>query len=300
MLSICIPVYNYHVVPLVESLLKCTEGDAEIEIVVADDASNALFKKKNQSLAKLSGVLYLEREENSGRSAIRNLLAQKASHPYLLFIDADSQLLDCSFIENYRNAIADADVICGGTAYGDVPLDESLILRHTFGINREVRAVEDRIRFPYRSFSAHNFCIKKSLFLEHPFDEQIRSYGHEDTLLGLSLKKRGVKILHINNPLIHIGLEPAMEFIDKTNTGLENLITLVANRPELNEMADEVKVLRYFFKLKKMGLISFGARLYSVFRKSLLKNLTGTNPSLFYFDLYKLTYLCKRYSKLKE
>ena len=91
-----------------------------------------------------------------------------------------------------------------------------------------------------------------------------------------------------------------MEFINKTNTGLENLISLVASRPELNEMADEVKVLRYFFKLKKLGLIKAGSFINTAFKKTLLKNLSSANPSLFYFDLYKLSYLCARYSQLKK
>lgn len=299
MLSICIPVYNYNVVPLVKSLLDCCEGDEDIEIVVADDASDEFFKKSNEALNDLPTIKYIKREENSGRSAIRNFLANSATKEYLLFIDADSEIPDCSFITKYKNAIKEADVVCGGTSYNDRPEDEALILRYIFGINREVRAVDERLSFPYRSFSAHNFCIKRDLFLEHPFDKQIRSYGHEDTLLGLSLKKRGVKILHIDNPLVHIGLEPAIEFLDKTNNGLENLISLVANRPELHEMADEVKVLRYFFRLKKLGLISVGSRFYSLFKTQLLKNLTGPNPSLLYFDLYKLAFLCKRYSKLQ-
>lgn len=300
MLSICIPVYNYDVVPLVNSLVNCIKEEDDIEILVADDGSLSEFKNRNKSIESLERVHYIERSENSGRSAIRNFLAENASKEYLLFIDADSCIADCSFIEKYQRALASSDVVCGGTSYHEKPHDKDLLLRYVFGINREARPVEERQNFPFRSFSAHNFCIKRSLFMDHPFDEQIKSYGHEDTLLGLSLKKRGVHIMHIDNPLIHIGLEPALEFIDKTNTGLENLILLLGNRPELNEMAEEVKVLRYFFTLKSLGLIKVGAFFYSVFKKKLLKNLTGDNPSLFYFDLYKLTYLCTRYTKLEK
>lgn len=300
MLSICIPVYNYDVVPLVNSLVNCIKENDDIEILVADDGSRPEIKERNKTIAGIERVHYLERAENTGRSAIRNFLAENASKEYLLFIDADSSIVDCSFIEKYQKALVTSDVVCGGTSYDEKPSDKDLLLRYVFGINREARPVEERQNFPYRSFSAHNFCIKRSLFLDHPFDEQIKSYGHEDTLLGLSLKKRGVNITHIDNPLIHIGLEPALEFIDKTNTGLENLILLLDNRPELNEMAEEVKVLRYFFTLKRLGLINIGAFLFSVFKDRLLKNLTGNHPSLFYFDLYKLTYLCTRYTNLEK
>lgn len=294
MLSICIPVFNYDVVPLVKAINDCLQGNNAIEIIVADDASNPDVKSKNESLKSIPGLKYFELEENSGRSAIRNFLATKANYECLLFIDADSEIPNCDFITNYLKAIENADVVCGGTSYGEKPSENSLLLRYVFGINREVRGVSDRQDFPYRSFSAHNFCIKKALFLEHPFDEQIKSYGHEDTLLGLSLKKRGVQILHIDNPLIHTGLEPAMEFIDKTNTGLENLINLVENRSDLNEMAEDVKVLRYFFKIKRFGLTKVGAAFYRLFKNKLLNNLRSDNPSLLYFDLYKLAYLCEK------
>lgn len=299
MLSICIPVYNYNVVPLVKSLSDCIQDSEDIEIIVADDASSAEFLEQNEELFSIPNAHYFKRDKNSGRSAIRNFLAEKASKDYLLYLDADSAIEDCNFIQRYKAAAKEADVICGGTSYNAKPKEKDLVLRYVFGINREVRAVIERQKFPYRSFSSHNFCIKKSLFLDHPFDEQIKSYGHEDTLLGLSLKKRGISIKHIDNPLIHIGLEPALDFINKTNTGLENLISLVARRPELNEMAEEVKVLRYFFKLKKLGLIKVGSAIYRSFKGILLKNLLSEDPSLFYFDLYKLSYLCAKYDQLK-
>lgn len=300
MLSICIPVFNHNVVPLIKELIECTRGKDDIEIVVADDASNSYFKEQNKVLKTMPKVTYFERDKNTGRSAIRNFLAAQAQKDYLLFVDADSSIPSCDFISNYQEAIKKADVVCGGTIYGERPKDDNLLLRYIFGINREVRSVKDRQNFPYRSFSAHNFIIKKDLFLAYPFDEQIKSYGHEDTLLGLSLKKRGVQILHINNPLIHTGLEPALEFINKTNTGLQNLIRLAKTRPELNEMAEDVKVLRYFFKLKRLGLTKLGATFYKVFKNRLLKNLESNSPSLFYFDLYKLAYLCAMSNKISD
>ncbi len=300
MISICIPVYNYHVIPLIKELCKIRDKQGlDIEIIIADDSSSQEFSDQNEELREWKSILYFEKQNNIGRSAIRNFLASKSTKKYILFIDADSDLVSDDFISNYINALTKADVICGGTAYGDKPMEKSFILRYVYGINREVRSVEERNKNPYRSFSANNFCIERALFFKHQFDEQIKSYGHEDTLLGHRLKKDGITILHINNPLVHIGLEPSLDFIEKTNTGLENLILLVNNRPELNEMAEEVKVLHYYFILKKMGLVSLISKLFSKFQNRLLKNLTSEEPSLFYFDLYKLGYLCSRAKELQ-
>lgn len=300
MISICIPVYNYHVIPLIEELCKIRDNEGlDIEIIVADDSSSQEFYDQNEGLRDLNSVLYFEKQNNIGRSAIRNFLASKSTKKYILFLDADSDLVSEDFISNYLNALKKADVICGGTAYGNKPIEKSFMLRYVYGINREVRSVEERNKNPYRSFSANNFCIERALFFKHQFDEQIKSYGHEDTLLGHRLKKDGITILHINNPLIHIGLEPALDFIEKTNTGLENLILLVNNQPELSELAEEVKVLHYFFILKRLGLVSLFSKLFSQFQKRLLKNLISEDPSLFYFDLYKLGYLCSRAKDLQ-
>jgi len=298
MISICIPVFNYEVLPLVESLLKL-ENASDFEIIIGDDASDEKYKKLNDALHSLSKVSYYERESNMGRSAIRNFLASKATRDYLLFIDADSALVNEQFIQLYIEELKSSKVICGGTIYDKEPSNVNLMLRYVYGINREVRAIEERMRFPYRSFSAQNFCIEKSLFQAQPFDEEIKYYGHEDTLLGLSLKKRGVKIKHIENPLIHTGLEPALIFISKTNTGLENLIRLIHRRPDLKAMSDEVRVLRYYYKVESLKLRGVLAFFYRSFKRQFLKNLCSSSPSLFYFDIYKLGYLCDRAKELK-
>jgi len=300
MISICIPVYNIEVLPLVKELLQLDPNEnSGIEIIVGDDSSDVEYKKLNDGIHALEGVSYYEKEENIGRSAIRNFLASKATNEYLLFIDADSAIANDQFLKLYSEEIKNSEVICGGTIYDKKPTNGDLMLRYIYGINREVRSISERKQFPYRSFSAQNFCIKRSLFLEQPFDEQIKSYGHEDTLLGLSLKKKGIKISHIENPLIHTGLEPALTFISKTNTGLENLILLVKRRPELKEMTEEIKVLRYYYKLERLKLRGVFASFFRMFKQQLLNDLSSSNPSLFYFDIYKLGYLCARAKELK-
>ena len=300
MISICIPVFNYDVVDLVTELSKqLTDLGDKIEILVADDASATEAKVVNASIDGMLGVRYIELEHNLGRAAIRNFLAEEAQHKFLLFIDADSEIASGDFIARYIEACREAVVICGGTSYKPPPTDTSLMLRYTYGIHREERSLNERLSNPYASFTAHNFCIERKLFLAHRFDEKIKSYGHEDTLLGLDLKKAGVKILHIDNPLFHIGLESAKDFIQKTNTGLENLLLLMKRREDSQEIAGQVKVLRYYFKVKRLGLRAVIAGFYSLFNGVLMANLTSNSPNLKYFDAYKLGYLCKRGRALK-
>lgn len=62
--------------------------------------------------------------------------------------------------------------------------------------------------------------------LQLPFDESIVTYGFEDTLWANQLSKHNIKMLHIDNPIIHQGLEKNSVFLSKTKWAIENLVEL--------------------------------------------------------------------------
>ncbi|MBK9689673.1 MAG: glycosyltransferase [Saprospiraceae bacterium] len=73
MLSILIPTYNRSALELVKELLNQAERlSMPFEIIVAEDGSSEEYVKANALLGSLTGVRYLIRENNVGRSAIRN------------------------------------------------------------------------------------------------------------------------------------------------------------------------------------------------------------------------------------
>ncbi len=115
-------------------------------------------------------------------------------------------------------------MICGGTAYlPDPPVDASYYLRWHYGRKREQRAAKLRSKDPCRAFSSFQFLATKSILKHVPFDNDLKAYGHEDTVFGLALEQQGIPVVHIDNTLVHDGLEPADEFLDKTRQGLRNL-----------------------------------------------------------------------------
>ena len=117
-----------------------------------------------------------------------------------------------------------ASVICGGTLYNDsAPGDPDKILRWKYGRIREQKKAAERNKHPHSNFSTFNFLIEKSVFSKIRFNEELKQYGHEDTLLGYQLKKAGINVLHIDNGLIHEGVESNREFLNKTKLGIENL-----------------------------------------------------------------------------
>jgi hypothetical protein len=143
----------------------------------------------------------------------------------------------------------------------------------------------------------NNFLISRSILSQIRFDESLVQYGHEDTLFGFELKKRGIPVIHIQNPLIHTGLEITREFLRKTTEGIENLVILIAQGKIDREGFEDIRILRAYNKTKRFGLVNFYLKFYYQFERAIMKNLMGTNPDLFYFDLYKLAVLVKTIRK---
>jgi hypothetical protein len=284
MLSVLVPIYNFNVVPFVKDLHnQCTENNIDFEIICTDDQSTSEFKLINKGITSLKNVVYNELIENIGRSKIRNLLAKKAKFENLLFVDCDSKTSTKNYINNYLKNIKNAPVIYGGRNYEkNTPKNE--VLRWIYGIKREVIPSETRNKAPHISFMANNFLIQKEIYQQIEMDESITEYGHEDTLFGKELKKNGITILHINNPLVHIGLEDAVVFLDKTKNGLKNLSQLF----KMNKVDTEIKLIRTYENNK--FIVGIFQKAYPVIASFIVSNLKSSKPSLFYFDLYKLYY----------
>ena len=294
MLSICIPVYNFNVTELVKSLHDEAETLAiAYEIIIADDASNEDFRKENSLLSKLSNVRYMYSETNRGRTGNRNFLFQKAQYPYILFMDCDSKTSNRDYIKAFLPYCVPGCICSGGRIYSRAkPKDNKHVLHWKVGRSRESKSAGVRSKKPNNSFMSFNFLIDRNIFKVVKFDERLQGYCNEDTLFGIELKKRGITIQHIDNPLYHIGLEGAEPFLSKIEQGLENyhkINRLYDNDPVFIESC---KILRVEQRIKKWRLVPCVKTLFNVTKKWMYNNLTGKNPYLWVYDLYRLGYLC--------
>ena len=286
-LSILIPVYNQNVLALVDTLLtQCRQLTSRFEIIVYDDASKDKFRKLHRVLNEEEEIRYVEMRENIGRAAIRNRLAQDANFEYLLFLDNDSALPDADFIKRYweSNKNSEADVIIGGTIYENSITSETYALRWKYGREREVRSAAERNKNPYQSLTLNNMLIRKAVYLKHPLSTEINGYGHEDTKFGWELETSGVTVKHIDNPVIHLGLEVATDFLKKTNQAVKNLHTLYAANPKIPKS----KLINSYELLKKTKMRHAFVYCFLPFNGMILDNLRSSDPDLKYFDLYKL------------
>ncbi|TRX24608.1 glycosyltransferase family 2 protein [Flavobacterium franklandianum] len=291
MLSILIPTYNYNVVPLVLELQKqCLECKITFEILVVDDCSK-LFIYKNQKINSIENCRFEVLEKNIGRSAIRNLLAKKAEFNSLLFLDADTIPIHNHFIKSYVAQINDDEkVVYGGIEYQKDKPKKSRILRWKYGHSREALSVEKRNINPYISFLTLNFLIQKSIFSTVFFNETIPNLRHEDTLFSYNLMEEKIKIIHIENPVFHLGIDDFEVAIKKENESILGLKYLIDHQllP-----TDYVRISKIAAKIEKLKLNFAFAFFYKTTRFIFLKNLSSKNPSLLIFDLYRLGNLCK-------
>jgi glycosyltransferase involved in cell wall biosynthesis len=294
-ISLLIPVYDYDIVALVYSMKSALGKVPEFcEILIGDDGSSTEYREKYRSLEGDS-VKVIFSEKNIGRAAIRNRLALEAKGDFLLFIDADTMLPGTAeaYMLKWLPMMTVSRVLCGGILYQDsAPGDPDKLLRWKYGKKKEQRKAAERNKHPHATFSTFNVLIDKSVFSKIRFNEELKQYGHEDTLLGYQLKKAGIDILHIDNGLMHEGLESNRDFLNKTKLGIENLSKLFDNVTDKKAFSETVRILRVYNILKFFRLTRILARIFIRYRDRMEIRLDSSNISLRLFGFYKICMFC--------
>ena len=283
LLQVLIPVYNHECLPLVADIRMQLPKDCGI--IVGDDCStDTEIEQRNSQIAEWEQCIYWRSEENLGRAAIRNRLADLASAEYLLFIDCDAMVCSDKFISNYLSHRDCADVVCGGTGNLTSCPSTKHSLRYKYEIDHEKRMpLSKRQAEPYSHFTTFNFMIKHAVFNQIRFCEGITGYGHEDTYFGLDLKRNRISILHIENKLIHTGIEENASYMDKVDISIRNLQILP------KDVRSEVKLSDIGDKLNKSFICSIIREFFQLIRKPLRYYLiSSSSPSLTLFNVYRL------------
>ena len=293
MISILIPVFNKVISELVSTLSnQLTLSGIRGEIIIIDDGSDVYFRNLNHTVASLPLVTYLELQKNVGRNRIRQLLAETAKLDWLLYLDSDSKIISQNFISLYHQAILNtADVLIGGRRYVDsLPSECRFRLHWKYGTNREAAYYKGHHQIPYAGFMSNNFMIRREIFNQLTFIEELKDYGHEDTWIGIQLERLHAKMLFLNNPVLHDGLEDAEDFLAKTRSAVNNL-NLLSTIVPADVLKKHVKLFRYHLLIRKLGLAHLFSAAYSMVQAYILKNIHSCNPSLFLFDLYRFNML---------
>jgi len=287
---ILIPTYNTDISTLVYELLRQTEKEnIPFEIIYCEDASSKNVES-NEVLTKNSQVIKLINDTNLGRTATRSKLANKAKYLWLLFLDADVTIEKPNFISNYLLCLDKTyPIIMGGTSYSKTKTEHKE-LRWVYGTKREAKDARQRMQNPSFIIS-QNLFIKKDVFLQLN-TIQTRRYGL-DNLFSYHIHSQGYDVLHINNPIIHLGLELNEVFIKKSLNAIE---TIDYHERQHSMGSNFTSLQKSYFRLKKNKALFLFKIIVRPFSTKIYNNLLSKKPSLFLFDIYRLNH----YIKLKE
>lgn len=291
-LSICIASFGDDIGALLHALdsgRRALSKDWTVEIIAGDQHSEPAADAKQWETQY--GLRYLHHPNGLGRSNNRNTIAKASSGNFLLFLDADALPVHPDrFLLAYCTALNEVEVVVGGTAY---QLSRSS-LRHTIGQRKEAIPANKRAGNPYANFSAFNFAISRATFLQHPFDESLKQYGHEDTLFGQELRYACKTITHIENPAYHLDGDSDAEFLDKTELAVDNLVALI----QAGKIDEEVRLFAVYRKLQRTGIIHLVRLLSTLFAASIRALLIGGVRSVMLFDFYKLLRMSRNTIKI--
>lgn len=289
MLSVLIPTYDEPIIALCQALSEQAGTlDVDVEILVNDQCTEGKHTLKNQSANALDKVRYTNWNKKPGRAANRNYLASCAQGDWLLFLDSDTTVHQTDFLRRFWEARVSGGVTCGRMEYLSTPPERRYLLRWKYGRARESRPAAERNKKPFQSFISFAFLIEAGQFERLDFDESIVEYGHEDTLFGKRLKNNLTPVIHTDISLLHTGLATAEEFLEDTRAAARNLELL----HQAGKIDEDIKLYSIQQRLSKIyGDILLGG-IYRMFGGVMEAQLKSRHPSLFIYDLYKLSYFC--------
>ncbi|MBC7493890.1 MAG: glycosyltransferase [Flavobacterium sp.] len=289
MLSILIPTYNYPVFSLVENLHNQLNKVAiEFEIVVLDDKSTD-FVEENRKIINFGYCYFEQNFDNLGRTKTRQNLAERAKFDWLLFLDADVVPEKNDFIQKYLACFNNNQVVFGGYKYENIPPVASKSLRYYYGKNREEKSAVLRNKKPYEFVFSGNMLIKKELFSMLNRNNLQNIYGM-DVFFSHRLWENKIPISHINNAIFHLGIEENEVFFNKVLESISFRKKMLADKIGIEKTN---KLIAKYLMLKKWHLRSIVTIGFLITGSLLKKLIFARKPSLFFFDIYRLGYICK-------
>ncbi|WP_299251287.1 glycosyltransferase [uncultured Cytophaga sp.] len=288
-LSILIPVYEYNPTELIKDLIQQgIDIKIPLEIIIIDDASTVELFSTWATPFKDSTTIHITRlDQNIGRAAIRNKLIQQATFDALLFLDADTIPCTKNYLASFTPFLSsNYSCVCGGTAYRKEQPEAWKRLRWEYGKAREEISSTIRNQNPFGNFTLNNLLIRKEVALKFPLDNAIQKYGHEDTLLGMTLAANHLQMLHIDNFVYHEGLDTNDVFLIKVKQSVSTLVELYTQ----GKLLSDTKLIRLHKKLLELKINRFIALLIKPFIRSIEKNLQSAAPSMVYMDVLKYWY----------
>ena len=200
MISVVIPLYNKEA-SIKQSLMSVlSQSYQDFEVVIVDDGST------DNSVAKVEEIqdsrIRLIRQENGGPSKARNTGVKNAKGEWILFLDADDEMLSgaLDFFSKKIQKHTDVDMFLGEVIVNNGKA-EHLAIEYKEGV----------VSNPFKShvlgrlFQCSGTTVyRKSIVEKYPFDERVRRYEDLQRIFKLYRKYR---LYLCHKPVAKINLE---------------------------------------------------------------------------------------------
>ena len=259
-ISVIIPTYNY-----AKYLSRCISSITEqnyavLEIIIIDDGSTDNTKVTAQSIneaAKNYNIQYFH-QENSGVSSARNHGSKIATSEYLMFLDADDELLPDAFeilhaaINNYSHP----DMIFGGyITYSHKNIKKNRI-PEPLGSDR-VENITKLLNGGMIGLRPSSAILKRTVMNEILFNEGV--HIGEDTLFFaqvlyfkncISIQKPLVKMRRHSDSL----RENYHRMIETGTNGIQQVFSLLPNTDQMKSLYSK-QILSCYLKIGRMAYL---------------------------------------------
>ena len=107
--------------------------------------------------------------------------------------------------------------------------------------------------------------------------------------MAAALAAASVSLRHLDNPVIHDGLEPAAVFLAKSEQAVRNLARVYRE----NGLGVNSRLLQTALRLRRLGAAPLARRALGAAAPALRRQLLSPRPNLRAFDLLKLHWLLR-------
>jgi len=232
LLSVLTPFHRDDPSKLIAALGAAPAG---VEFVMLDDGSRdvQLLNRVVTATATLAApVRIIVRDKNAGRAAARNRLIAEARGRYVLFLDADMIPDQPDFLARWLRLIERKRPLAafGGLSVAQIKPTRETALHYNLFAHSDCAPAKERAKRPAQTTASANLLVRRAVFRRMPFDAAFKGWGFEDTDWALRIS-RHTRILHINNPATHAGLDTVETLLRKSAEAGPNFARLVENHP---------------------------------------------------------------------
>ena len=189
LVDVIIPCYNVeHIVENCISSVLNQQYQRDFNIFLVNDGSTDQTGTILDSFHSHSHIKIIHLEKNGGLSTARNEGINAGNGEVVLFLDSDMVVQD-NWINEHIRALGQNNIVgVIGDSILPKEIKPNVLDKYLYGLRRGARQFGENTSISFHYFLFNNTSVKRAIFdVVELFDENITSYGGEDTELAIRL-----------------------------------------------------------------------------------------------------------------